>query len=98
MSMVSAQKDNKEDKPKLSPEEAKKQAEEVLRKAREKREVRTKMRLLTFLKPVLPHLQHNMEQSLLGGDCKTFDICGTMRKHPIRQVALCNLPANAPAQ
>ncbi|EIE21636.1 hypothetical protein COCSUDRAFT_30128 [Coccomyxa subellipsoidea C-169] len=32
------QKDNKEDKPKLSPEEAKKQAEEVLRKAREKRE------------------------------------------------------------
>ncbi len=95
MLMVSAQKDNKEDKPKLSPEEAKKQAEEVLRKAREKREVRTKMRLLTFLKPVLPHLQRNMEQSLLGGDCKT---CGTMRKHPIRQVALCNLPANAPAQ
>ncbi|CAL8469381.1 g8922 [Coccomyxa elongata] len=32
------QNENKENKPKLSPEEAKKQAEEVLRKAREKRE------------------------------------------------------------
>lgn len=34
-----AQKENKEDKPKLSPEEARKAAEEVLRKAKEKREV-----------------------------------------------------------
>ena len=40
-SHLSLQKENKENKPKLSPEEAKKQAEEVLRKAREKREVRS---------------------------------------------------------
>ncbi len=75
------------EKPKLSAEEARKQAEEVLRKAKEKREVRVSPQPC-FLRPGLLQLHELFEQTPTW-NCSSHGSCETFACHVHSRVGAC---------